>query len=302
MARSQPATVPDIQGSPPQRTAGGFFTNSRSHRLHLTRLYTEAVHSSSKYCDAVQSSAIRSQSSATSCTFVVRTRTWLIRRAKLQGESLPALEVVPATHSPPLSARRVRPIPIAGKCGAGSVVPTTRRLRLYRRTGSKTAPTESATEDSVPRRNDDVTVLRHQTGEPKDPRDHDVWHNDGGRRGCESGRDRQIMKIVGTTSWADYFAAAWLLVSVPTRPDQTDPRRAQIWAQHRANVGSNIRALRNERGLTLEALALRSGVARNLLIDVELGRRGLLYERLFDIAEVLGVDAADLMRSRPTST
>ncbi|MEY2457993.1 MAG: hypothetical protein QOK06_3151, partial [Acidimicrobiaceae bacterium] len=42
-------------------------------------------------------------------------------------------------------------------------------------------------------------------------------------------------------------------------------------------------------------LALRSGVTRNVLIDVESGKRGLLYERLFDLAEVLGVPAAELM-------
>ena len=44
-----------------------------------------------------------------------------------------------------------------------------------------------------------------------------------------------------------------------------------------------------------EALALESGVTRNVLIQVEHGRRGLLYERLFDIAEVLGVPAAALL-------
>jgi transcriptional regulator with XRE-family HTH domain len=59
-------------------------------------------------------------------------------------------------------------------------------------------------------------------------------------------------------------------------------------------VGSNIRELRAEQGMTQEALALRSGVTRNVLIDVELGRRGLLYERLFDIAEALQVTVCDL--------
>ncbi|PLV47998.1 XRE family transcriptional regulator, partial [Mycobacterium tuberculosis variant microti OV254] len=34
---------------------------------------------------------------------------------------------------------------------------------------------------------------------------------------------------------------------------------------------------------------------RNVLIDVELGRRGLLYERLFDLAEALQVPAAQLL-------
>jgi hypothetical protein len=38
-----------------------------------------------------------------------------------------------------------------------------------------------------------------------------------------------------------------------------------------------------------------SGVTRNVLIDVELGKRGLLYERLFDLADGLGVSAADFL-------
>jgi transcriptional regulator with XRE-family HTH domain len=38
-----------------------------------------------------------------------------------------------------------------------------------------------------------------------------------------------------------------------------------------------------------------SGVTRNVLIDVESGKRGLLYERLFDLAEALGVPAAQLL-------
>lgn len=47
--------------------------------------------------------------------------------------------------------------------------------------------------------------------------------------------------------------------------------------------------------MTQEALALRSGVTRNVLIDVEHGRRGLLFERLFDIADALDVDVAELL-------
>ena len=82
---------------------------------------------------------------------------------------------------------------------------------------------------------------------------------------------------------------------MPTRPGQSDPERVAAWEFHRRQVGERIRALRIERGLTQETLALRSGVTRNVLIDVELGRRGLLYERLFDIAEVLQVPAARLL-------
>ncbi|MGW6374811.1 helix-turn-helix domain-containing protein [Rhodococcus sp. NPDC055112] len=83
---------------------------------------------------------------------------------------------------------------------------------------------------------------------------------------------------------------------MPTRPNQNDPIRVEAWARHRTQVGSTIRSLRIERGLTQESLALESGVTRNVLIQVEHGRRGLLYERLFDIAEVLGVPASELLR------
>lgn len=59
-------------------------------------------------------------------------------------------------------------------------------------------------------------------------------------------------------------------------------------------VGGNIRAIRAGKGMTQEALALRSGVTRNVLIDVELGHRGILYERLIDIADALDVPVGDL--------
>ena len=82
---------------------------------------------------------------------------------------------------------------------------------------------------------------------------------------------------------------------MPTRPSQTDPRRAQIWERRRRAVGGRIRTLRQDRGMTQEALALASGVTRNVIIDVEHGKRGLLYERLFDLADALNVSAADLL-------
>ena len=84
---------------------------------------------------------------------------------------------------------------------------------------------------------------------------------------------------------------------MPTRPGQTDPERAQLWASRRQVVGRRIRTIRTEKGLTREALALSSGVTRNVLIDVESGKRGLLYERLFDLADALGVHPAELLQS-----
>ncbi len=66
------------------------------------------------------------------------------------------------------------------------------------------------------------------------------------------------------------------------------------WSRTRQSVGGRIRAIRVELGMTQEALALSSGVTRNVLIDVEHGRRGLLFERLVDIAEALDVSAGAL--------
>lgn len=83
---------------------------------------------------------------------------------------------------------------------------------------------------------------------------------------------------------------------MPTRPSQNDPRRVEQWERRRLSVGETIRRLRIERGLTQESLAETSGVDRTLLIAMEFGRRGLLYERLFDIAEALDVPVAELLR------
>lgn len=67
------------------------------------------------------------------------------------------------------------------------------------------------------------------------------------------------------------------------------------WERRRASVGRRIRELRQKRGLTQEQLALKSGVTRPILNEVENGKRGLLFERLYDIAEALDVPASELM-------
>ncbi|WP_109556935.1 helix-turn-helix domain-containing protein [Mycobacteroides abscessus] len=82
---------------------------------------------------------------------------------------------------------------------------------------------------------------------------------------------------------------------MPTRPSQNDPARVARWEQIRTDVGRRMRERRLQQGLTQEELALRSGVTRNVLIDAEHGRRGLLYERLFDIADALGVPIGALV-------
>jgi transcriptional regulator with XRE-family HTH domain len=82
---------------------------------------------------------------------------------------------------------------------------------------------------------------------------------------------------------------------VPTSPSRHDPERVVRWDAIRTAVGARIRVLRLERGLTQEELAHASGVARHMLVQVERGQRGLLYERLVDIAEALSVPASALL-------
>jgi transcriptional regulator with XRE-family HTH domain len=84
---------------------------------------------------------------------------------------------------------------------------------------------------------------------------------------------------------------------VPTRPSQNDPRRVVVWEQRRRAVGDTVRRLRLERGLTQEQLASTAGMDRTVLIALESGRRSLLYERLFDIADALNVSLADLVEN-----
>ena len=110
-------------------------------------------------------------------------------------------------------------------------------------------------------------------------------------REIEGGRHQRNVLLVGQTDRGN----DWLLEGVPTRPSQNNPQRVAQWERWRKRVGGNIRDLRTARGMTQEALALHSGVTRNVLIDVEHGRRGLLYERLFDIAEALEVPVAELL-------
>lgn len=82
---------------------------------------------------------------------------------------------------------------------------------------------------------------------------------------------------------------------MPIRRDAADTQRQERWAVTRARVGSNVRRLRLEADLTQEALALESGLSRNHLIELEHGRRGVLFERLEDLAVALGVPASTLL-------
>ena len=81
---------------------------------------------------------------------------------------------------------------------------------------------------------------------------------------------------------------------MPTRPNQSSQEQILRWAGHRAAVGGRIRELRIEQGLSQESLALESGLSRNMIIGIEWGRKSVAYERLWDIAAVLGCDVTEL--------
>jgi DNA-binding XRE family transcriptional regulator len=91
------------------------------------------------------------------------------------------------------------------------------------------------------------------------------------------------------------IGSAALLEGVPRRPSQNDPKRVAAWERRRKTIGSRVRQARESRGLTLDDLALTSGISRNTVWDLEMGNRGLQYERLFDVALALGVTVADLV-------
>jgi transcriptional regulator with XRE-family HTH domain len=82
---------------------------------------------------------------------------------------------------------------------------------------------------------------------------------------------------------------------MPARRNHDDPRRVALWEQRRHSIGDTIRRLRLERELTQEQLATLAGVDRTLLNAVERGRRSVLFERLFDIADALDVTPAELV-------
>ena len=82
---------------------------------------------------------------------------------------------------------------------------------------------------------------------------------------------------------------------MPTRPYQSSEEQTRRWTERRAMVGARIRELRLEQALSQEALALESGLSRNMIIGIEWGRKSVAYERLWDIADVLDVPVTALL-------
>jgi transcriptional regulator with XRE-family HTH domain len=61
-------------------------------------------------------------------------------------------------------------------------------------------------------------------------------------------------------------------------------------------VGSTIRALRNERGLSLRDLSRMSGLSTGFLSMVERGHSSLALTSLNNVAKALNVDLVELFR------
>lgn len=79
-----------------------------------------------------------------------------------------------------------------------------------------------------------------------------------------------------------------------SRSSVTSEQQA-AWQHARKLVGAAVREARIRAGLTQEALALESGVTRNMLIHIEHGTRGVSFERLYDLAEALDITPASLV-------
>ena len=64
----------------------------------------------------------------------------------------------------------------------------------------------------------------------------------------------------------------------------------------RARLGSNIRRLRAERGLSQEAFADLAGIHRTYVSDIERGARNPTITIVKRLGDALDVEAADLLR------
>ncbi len=64
----------------------------------------------------------------------------------------------------------------------------------------------------------------------------------------------------------------------------------------RKRLGSNIRRLRTERGLSQEAFADLASIHRTYVSDIERGARNPTITIVQRLGDALGVEAADLLR------
>lgn len=70
-------------------------------------------------------------------------------------------------------------------------------------------------------------------------------------------------------------------------PDPYFPRRRAL--------GENIREARLHANLTQETVALRMGIDRSSVVEIERGRRNMTINTLMGLADAIGVPLADLI-------
>jgi transcriptional regulator with XRE-family HTH domain len=61
-------------------------------------------------------------------------------------------------------------------------------------------------------------------------------------------------------------------------------------------VGRNVKRIRQDRGLTQEALAERSGFSQQYISGLEQGRRNPTIVSIYELATALGVSHMELVR------
>jgi transcriptional regulator with XRE-family HTH domain len=92
------------------------------------------------------------------------------------------------------------------------------------------------------------------------------------------------------------------------RPPAPVPDRGAAEQEHAAQkdltpvVGTNLRRLRSQRGLSLEKLAQLSGVSRAMLGQIELGQSAPTINVLWKISSALGVPFSGLITARAEGT
>lgn len=70
---------------------------------------------------------------------------------------------------------------------------------------------------------------------------------------------------------------------------------SDVVVRRRAALGANLKKWRAVRRMTQERLALAASIDRSFYVDVENGKHSLTVDRLFAVADALGVKPARLL-------
>lgn len=62
----------------------------------------------------------------------------------------------------------------------------------------------------------------------------------------------------------------------------------------RVQFASRLRDLRREAGLSQEAVAHQAGLDRSFYVEIETAKHSVMLDRVYDIADALGVSVRDL--------